>query len=110
MNAFQELLIDLEGHSHYVFSVAFSPDGERLISGSGDGTVRVWDTVTIVEREAAKKERVLIADRLRPRLERLYRETEDWSQVAAVVSTDSSLTVREREVAQQEILSLSVGR
>ncbi len=105
-----ELLIDLEGHSHYVYSVAFSPDGERLISGSGDGTVRVWDTVTIVEREAAKKERVLIADRLRPRLERLYRETEDWSQVAAVVSTDSSLTVREREVAQQEILSLSVGR
>jgi WD40 repeat protein len=36
----------LEGHSSTVYSVAFSPDGERLASGSYDHTVRVWDVAT----------------------------------------------------------------
>lgn len=36
----------LEGHSEAVLSVAFSPDGSMLASGSGDTTVRVWDLNT----------------------------------------------------------------
>jgi hypothetical protein len=31
------------GHTSYVRSVAYSPDGSRIVSGSDDNTVRVWD-------------------------------------------------------------------
>ncbi|KAF8672552.1 hypothetical protein RHS04_07771, partial [Rhizoctonia solani] len=32
----------LQGHTHSVNSVTFTPDGTRLVSGSDDRTVRVW--------------------------------------------------------------------
>ncbi|KAJ8063403.1 hypothetical protein OCU04_008623 [Sclerotinia nivalis] len=36
----------LEGHSDRVSSVAFSPDGTKVASGSYDGMIRLWDTTT----------------------------------------------------------------
>ena len=30
-------------HSSYVTSVAFSPDGKTIVSGSYDRTLKVWD-------------------------------------------------------------------
>ena len=36
----------LAGHAKGVTSLAFTPDGARLVSGSGDGTARVWDAAT----------------------------------------------------------------
>jgi len=41
-----QLLFVLRGHKNEVRSVAFSPDGERLISGSVDKTVGIWDLDT----------------------------------------------------------------
>jgi len=36
----------LKGHEAAVMSLEFSPDGERIISGSMDGLVKVWDVNT----------------------------------------------------------------
>ncbi len=32
----------LYGHSNYVASVAYSPDGTKIISGSFDDTIKIW--------------------------------------------------------------------
>ena len=36
----------LTGHSREVTSVAYSPDGKHIVSGSYDRTVKVWDAAT----------------------------------------------------------------
>ena len=37
----------LEGHRHFVQSVAFSPNGARLESGDFDGAISVWDALNL---------------------------------------------------------------
>jgi eukaryotic-like serine/threonine-protein kinase len=36
----------LRGHNHWIFSVAFRPDGKRIASSSADRTVKVWDVAS----------------------------------------------------------------
>jgi WD40 repeat protein len=38
--------LTLRGHDHVVESVAWSPDGKRLATGSEDRTVKVWDAAS----------------------------------------------------------------
>ncbi|OQE16196.1 hypothetical protein PENSTE_c025G10455 [Penicillium steckii] len=49
-----EELQTLNGHSGPVISIAFSPDGRTLASGSDDQTLRLWDVTTGQVLEAVK--------------------------------------------------------
>jgi WD40 repeat protein len=40
-----QLLLNLTGHEKQVNCVAFSHTGNRLASGSDDGTVKLWSTI-----------------------------------------------------------------
>jgi WD40 repeat protein len=36
----------LRGHTAWVTSASFSPDGRQIVTSSGDGTARLWETAT----------------------------------------------------------------
>ncbi|WP_137667617.1 WD40 repeat domain-containing protein [Sphaerospermopsis reniformis] len=40
----QELINTLSGHLSTVHSVAFNVDGNKIISGSADHTIRIWQS------------------------------------------------------------------
>ena len=42
-------LVDLPGHTKWVYCAAFSPDGTRLATGGFDQTVKLWDPATGAE-------------------------------------------------------------
>ena len=33
-----------DAHTSVIYSIAFSPDGAKIVSGSWDKTIRVWET------------------------------------------------------------------
>ena len=39
-------------HSHWVMSVAFSPDGTKIVSGSEDRTIKLWESGALLENAA----------------------------------------------------------
>ena len=41
-----EIVTRLEGHTGYVMTAAFSPEGERIATGGDDEEIKVWDIAT----------------------------------------------------------------
>jgi WD40 repeat protein len=44
-----QLLAALQGHTSFVCSAVFSPDGQRIVTSSYDRTARVFRVVTLSE-------------------------------------------------------------
>ena len=44
-----QALASLQGHAGFLYSAAFSPDGQRIVTASNDGTARVFMVVTLSE-------------------------------------------------------------
>ena len=66
---------ELAGHHGSVLSLAFSPDGNRLLSGGEDTTILIWDV--------ADRQRPLLAERTSAELQRLWTDLASDDAVAA---------------------------
>jgi WD40 repeat protein len=42
----EAVIATLKGHTEIVYSVAFSPDGKQVLTGSFDRTLKLWETAT----------------------------------------------------------------
>ena len=103
-----EEVCHLHGHEQYVFSLAYSPDGRRLFSGSGDYTVRVWELDPLRVRLKARRERQSMIAELQPVVRQLFDDYQDPQVVVELIKSDASLRDRRREVALQLVLQKSV--
>ena len=76
-------------HNSNVKSIAFSPDGRRLASGTVDGAVMVWDTETGRESRSFKgRTSAVISLAFSPDGSRLTSVCSDWTVKAWDVTTD----------------------
>jgi cell division cycle 20-like protein 1 (cofactor of APC complex) len=52
-------IASLKGHTYRVLYLAQSPDGQNIVTGAGDETLRFWNVFPAKERQQSKKESVL---------------------------------------------------
>ncbi|KAI0010759.1 hypothetical protein F4779DRAFT_616195 [Xylariaceae sp. FL0662B] len=89
------------GHTDYVYSVAFSPDSRRLASGSNDRHVKIWD---LVSGDATQKDKdASDVDMSHDRIEEYIRGvvfSADGEKVVSV-STDGAVAVWSPDLPQE---------
>jgi hypothetical protein len=98
------ILIRLPGHKGYVWSLAFSKDGATLASGSGDSTVRLWDTSPLKTRYQVPREAAALRPQAERLVEALWREKNDPAEVVAALRADRMPSEALRQAALRAVL------
>jgi WD domain, G-beta repeat len=91
-------------HTNYVFSLAFSPDGKSLVSGSGDGTVRLWDTEPLTRRYQARRAATALQPEAKQLVDRLFQEKKVPADVVAALRADNGVSEPLRRAALRALL------
>src|SRR5262249_38654688 len=99
----------LPGHTDYVWSLAFSPDGATLASGSGDFTVRLWDTAPLKTRYQVRREATALRPEAQRLVEQLWQQKNDAGAVAEALHAAPALSEPLRQAALREVM-LRAGR
>lgn len=58
------MVASLTGHTHRVLYLAMSPEGETIVTGAGDETLRFWNAFPKKDRHESKHESRLDYGRL----------------------------------------------
>jgi hypothetical protein len=70
-----------EDHNHAIVCLSFSTDGGHVLSGSKDGSVRIWDTATGVSVLALRLDKPAIAAILSPDNTRIFTSSNNTKAV-----------------------------
>jgi WD40 repeat protein len=100
-----EAVARLPGHKSYIWSLDFSRDGgATLASGSGDSTVRLWDTAPLKTRYDARRDAAALRPEAERLVEQLLREKNGLAEVVDALRTNQTLGEPMRQAALRTVL------
>jgi hypothetical protein len=118
-------LLTLRGHTAAISSVAFSRDGQRIVTGSWDRTARVWETATpqevaswqTEERTATehlallRREQLAVAEKNRPSRAQDSGAIKQWLVLAPIPyeSSSGAAALEQAQIVQEAKLRPKAG-
>ncbi len=91
----EDICILAGGHTDAINSVAFSPDGTRLVSGSSDNTVKLWDVSTETSIAAFEHSDSVFSVAFSPDGMTLASASQDNTVILWDISTETNVAILE---------------
>jgi len=94
-----ESILTLSWPRASITTLAYSPDGLRLLAGTKEGWIRAWETGDLHKRRRRWIELHRLRESARPLVERLFDERFTVREVRNALQQDRSMTEEERQAA-----------